>query len=83
MTIDMRASANNTSRRTEGAIASTRLKSAMPAKRSKLNLKADIGGGGGAGASPTRETNYLATTFMQQQRIDNINVPDNASKFIF
>ncbi len=55
----------------------------MPAKRSKLNLKADIGGGGGAGASPTRDTNYLASTFMQQQRIDNINVPDNASKFIF
>ena len=83
MTMDMRASANNTSRRTEGAITSTRLKSAMPAKRSKLNLKGDIGGGGGAGASPTKETNYLATTFMQQQRIDNINVPDNASKFIF
>jgi hypothetical protein len=68
----MRSAANNTSRRAEGAIASTRLKSAMPAKRSKLNLK-------GEGGSPPRETNYQATTFMQQQRISNINVPENAS----
>jgi hypothetical protein len=54
----MRSAANNTSRRAEGAIASTRLKSAMPAKRSKLNLK-------GEGGSPPRETIYQATTFMQ------------------
>lgn len=74
----MRGSVNNTSRRAEGAIASTRLKSAIPAKRSKLNLRGDIGGGGG---SPTRENNYQAMTFMQQQRISNINVPDNTSKF--
>lgn len=70
----MKNSANNTSRRTEGANASTRLKSAMPSKRSKLNFKGD-------GGSPPRDANYQATTFMQQQRISNINVPDNASNF--